>query len=77
MKKLNEYGLPDTGYDYSQHFAVTIYFIINKQKNNDGELVADIRANYDIVPDIKMDLDYEENEMTAEQKEVFAALQNE
>jgi hypothetical protein len=29
-------------------------------------LVAEIRANYDIVPDIKMDLDYEEEEMTAE-----------
>ena len=56
MKKLNEYGLPDTGYDYSQHFA----------KGNEGEVVAEIRANYDIVPDIKMDCDYEVEEMTKE-----------
>ncbi len=40
-------------------------------------MVASIKANYDIVPDIKMDVDYEEKEMTTEQKEVFQALQNE
>ena len=39
--------------------------------------MADIRANYDVVPDIKMDMDYEEKEMTTEQKEVFKSLQNE
>jgi hypothetical protein len=40
-------------------------------------LVANIKANYDIVPTIKMDMDYEEKEMTTEQKEVFQCLQNE
>ena len=31
--------------------------------------MASIKANYEVVPDIKMDVDYEEKEMTKEQKE--------
>lgn len=56
MKRLNEYGLPETGYDYSQHFA----------KGNEGEIIAEIKADYEIVPEIKMDCDFEVEEMTKE-----------
>ena len=72
FRRLNQYGLEDTGYDYEQHLVHPDHHI--------GNLVYDSRlvaVNGGVQPGrLYEDNDYELHEMDEEHKEVFLALQN-
>jgi len=57
MKYYDENGLLIDGYDYYQHIA---------KKNTEGVVAVVYNAEYDNPPELKPDLDYQPNEMTAE-----------
>lgn len=68
MKQYDENGMVvNDGYDYSQHVV----------KKVEGELLCKVDIQEDERPQVTMDIDYDPEEMTAEQKEVFEALQYE
>ncbi|KAL4441340.1 hypothetical protein ABPG74_013635 [Tetrahymena malaccensis] len=67
FKKFNEYGLPASNFDYSKYF-------VQPSQQNEGIVEAVLLADYKTAPKLKEDIDYEYDEMTEEQKEVFDAL---
>ncbi|EAR93861.1 hypothetical protein TTHERM_00404310 (macronuclear) [Tetrahymena thermophila SB210] len=67
FKKFNEYGLPASNFDYSKYF-------VQPSQQNDGIVEAVLLADYKTAPKLKEDIDYEYDEMTEEQREVFDAL---
>ena len=62
MKYYDENGLLIDGYDYYQHIA---------KKNTEGVVAVVYNAEYEKPPELKPDLDYQPNEMTAERNFCF------